>query len=135
MEIFLELHVTGNYLGCLLRFLFSVLTRHPNCAIDDKIPINTPTRNAKLLELHMWVWMRYCRSAWDVYENESPSKNWKYYVDMYRSDSIQLLGGHWWNIIHEALCKRSIYYFNYCKQPYIAHCLSLYIYLRINELT
>jgi hypothetical protein len=39
-------------------------------------------------ELHIGVWMRSCRTAWDVYENESPSKNWKYHVDMYRSDSI-----------------------------------------------
>jgi hypothetical protein len=108
VKISLELHLNGYYLRSLFRFLFSVFTRHPNCAIDNIIPMNTLTiSNARILELHTGeahAWMHAFLQNWDVYQNESRRKNWKYHdVDMYKRDSIKLFGRHIVN--YYPLCK------------------------------
>jgi hypothetical protein len=104
----------------LFQFLFSVLTRHPNCAIDNIIPISTLIiRNTRLFELHIGVWMRFCRSGTFIKMN--------HLARIENSDSIQLFGGHGWNIIYQALLKCSFIISTVVNNLiYIAHCLSLF---------
>jgi hypothetical protein len=86
-KIFLKLQVNGNYLGCLFRLLFSVLTRHSNCATDinnKQYKIIGIPHGTMHVFLRNWTYMKMEHQA-----------GIKYLMETCRSDSthVQLFGG------------------------------------------